>query len=338
MGKIAYRALLALCVLSVLCSCARAEADPPALVVDGVEVSRAEAEFYMLSAQNVYSEIAAYYEIFLGIDYWRLTDVSGATMFDMVKADVFRELLMMNVFYARAEDMGIKLNEADEMACASDAEALFERLALGENSQIGRADVERVLIKQKLADRVYSLLVAQTPIDERAVRESVNADMCVLYELEYLFTPNTRPTQDGRLAPLTDAQREQRVEALKSTANAPDWESALKTRDDDILAYGALTFLSGDEDIDEALKSAAARLEKGETSGVITTDAGWFILRLIDNMSPEGYTAVLETALGEARKAAFQARYDQIYTEAVYEFDIYFWNTLSPDGGARVSD
>lgn len=335
------RLLLALTLLAV---CARgaafaqaAESAPPALTVDGVHATRAEAAFYMLSAQNSYRGVAEYYRDFLGIDYWSLTDASGVTVFDMIKADVFRELLMMNVFYARAESMGVKLSAADIRACEADATQILKSITGEQASALTQADIAQVLMKQLLADRVYSLLVAQTQIDEDAARASVNADKCVQYDIEYLFASSGDAAADGRLTPLTGDMKTRRTEALRAGARANDWQSEAAASGAE-LCYGTLTFLSGNNDIDAKLVAAAVTLNPGEASDVIETDAGWFIVRMIDNASQDGYLRAVEEALASARKAAFQAEYDRIYAEASYEFDINFWDTLSPGGGEDITD
>lgn len=333
-----------LLALTLIAACARgalfAQAEdgaPPALTVNGVNASRAEATFYMLSAQNGYRDVAAYYRDFLGIDYWNLADASGVTVFEMVKADVFRELLMMNVFYSRAESMGVKLLDADVSACQADAARILLSLNGEQARALTRADIEQVLMKQLLADRVYGLLVAQTPIDEASVRDGVNADECVQYDMEYLFMLNAEAAADGRLTPLTGEKKARQIEALTQAARAGEWESANEASAAGVC-YGTLTFLSGNTDIDDKLISAAAVLAPGEASGVIETDAGWFILRMIDNSSEDGYRQAVENALTSARKAAFQAEYDRIYAETSYEFDVNFWDTLSPGGDEDISD
>lgn len=311
---------------------ARAEAQSPALVVNGVEASRAEAVFYMFSAQNGYREVAAYYEDFLGVDYWNLKDASGMTVYSMIKADVFRELLMMNVYYEKSKGMGISLSDADARACAEDAQRAYASLTQAQAGKLTPEDIARVLEKQLLADRAYHLLIARTPVDEDAVKAEVNAGDYVLYELEYLYRVNAEIAGDGRLTPISEARKQECLNALNAARELEALISAKAAFPEAELAYDTLRFLSCDTDIDDKLKTAAMSLAPGETSGVIETDTGWFVMRLTDDSSDEGYQAAVESALYEARKAAYQTEYEREYARAEYVFDVQFWDTLSPDG------
>lgn len=281
-----------------------------AFTVNGQPVSEAEARIYLMNAESSYGDIVAYYRDFLGIDYWSLTTANGMTAAEAVKSDVFRELVMLNVFYAMALDEGVSLTDTEKTACATEAKAYYASLPLSSASALTEADVEDVMRKQRLADRMYSMLLGEIEIDEDAVVASVDPALYRAYDVEYL------------LSPAGNEQTEEEIERLR------DEESWAGLTDESVI-YGTARISSADESADRSLLNAASLLEIGETSGIIKTDYGLFIIRMTDSLDPSAYEDALESALYEARRNAFQADYNALYSDAEYEINVSFWDSVT---------
>lgn len=302
------KTLLAFLLAALLIS---ARAEECAFTVNGRNVSSAEARVYMLIYERRYAEIADYYEQFLGLDYWSLTYANGMTAAEVVKSDVFRELVMMNVFYGMALDLRLSLSEEENALCALDANAFCQSLSAADSEGITQKDVQGLFKKQKLADRMYSMLLSQTETDEEAARASVDKALYVTYDVELLLALNE--ADEDELARLSESE---------------SWESAADSSGNRVL-YASVSFSAADSDVDAHILSAAKSLEIGEKSGTVKTDYGLFVIRLIDDSDPAAYEAAVEQALYEARAKAFQAEYDDIYFGAEYEINVAFWDTLT---------
>ena len=93
-----------------------------ALTIGGKAVSFTEANIYIINAEKEYESVSKYYKDYLGVDYWSLTYANGMTVSQMVKSDVFKELLMMNVFYAMAQEKHFRLSALEKAACKEKAQ------------------------------------------------------------------------------------------------------------------------------------------------------------------------------------------------------------------------
>lgn len=288
-----------------------ARAEEIAFTVNGRSVSSAEARISMLIYERRYAEIAEYYDNFLGLDYWSLTYANGMTAEEVVKGDVFRELVMMNVFYGMALDLHLSLTDAESSLCDMDADAFYQSLPVSSAKEITSADVQELFKKQKLADRMYSMLLGQTEADEEAARAKVDRALYTTYDAELLLA-------------LNDTEADE----LISLSESDSWESAAEASENRIL-YAVSAFTPADSDVDDKLLDAVQALEIGQKSGVVETDYGLFIVRLIDDSDPTAYEAAVEAALYEARAEAFQAQYDDLYSSAEYEINVFFWDTLT---------
>lgn len=307
-GGIAMKKLFALILfISLFLSCA---ADEEALTVNGLAVSPAEARLYLMNAESSYAEVVAYYRNLLGIDYWSLTTANGVTAAEAVKSDVFRELVTMNIYYIMAQAQNLVLSAEEKEACREDARTYYASLTITESDHISYDDVLQLLEKQSLADQMYSLLLNQVEIDEAAVVSTIDREACQLLSVNYLLSPET-----------DDAA----AQTLDSLRLLDDWQAL----DLPTMFSGSSELRAADREQYPDLYEAASHLAVGETSPVIKTDYGLFILRLIDDCDESAYLAAVEDALYEARAAAFADDANALYAQAEYTINVAFWDSMA---------
>lgn len=304
-----------------------------ALTVGGKPVSFTEANIYIINAEKEYASVCKYYEDYLGIDYWSLTYANGMTVSQMIKADVFDQILSMNAFYLMSLESGMRLTESEIAACRKDAEDAYHALSVTDAEKIDVNELSDVFEKQLLAGRMYSVLLEETEVDMDAVSASVDPAEYVSYDVEYLFRSFDDFDENGKAVYVADKKLREIENALEdaithpSLASVPDLHPALD------LLYGTTSLLSGDDNVDTALLNEARTLAVGETSGIIKTDFGLFLLRLTDNRNPSAYERALEEALYEAREDAFLSEKEDLINAYEYEINVSFWNTLAPGAG-----
>ena len=324
------RKVIFLFFLALLIVCPAFSEEDFALTISGETVSFTEAEIYVINAEQEYTQVAEYYRKYLGIDYWTLTYANGMTVSEMIKSDVFDEIKSMNIFYSMAKTNGLTLTAAEKKACRLHAENTFHTLSVTDAEKINVDDLAYVFEKQRLADRMYSMCLLETIIDEEAVKNSVNRELYVTYEVEYLFRSFDDFDENGSCIPLSSEKRAV-IERLMSAASAhPSLEEAALADPSLDILFGRISLVSGDESIDETLLSEVKKLSVGELSGVINTDHGLFLLKLTDNTDTAAYENALSAALHQARENAFSEKKEALTRECVYEINIPFWNTLSP--------
>ena len=296
------RRIMALLLL-LMFGAAQAES---ALTVEGIEVSGSEARAFAACALEEYREAADYYAQNLGIDFWSLTYASGVTVEESIRADVFKQLVMLNLLYARALDEGLTLSEADEADCALQAEGMAEMLIY---AGCAREDALALARKELLANRMYAYLLSGVEIDTAAVYESLMEKGSFSVELEYLFSEDR---------------------TLDIKACIPENNSlAEAAQNNNALSCGTVTVTLGSDD---PLAQAVEMLLPGRLSDVIETDYGLFVLRINDSGAIDAAGEELNEALYSARVEAFSEEYERLYENAEYTIYESFREAFSLSG------
>ena len=287
-----------------------------ALTVNGHEFTSAQCDAWMWLVKQSYREMVDYYARTLGINYWDLTYSNGQSIWDSVKADAFKQLIMIEIYCDIAGREGLSLDEDEIRLCADDALSAPE----GESFEAG--DLEYMLEMRLLAGKAYSYMLSFQEVDEEAIAASVEKDSYIAYEAEYLYVPYYVYATDG-------AARDKYLATLKGLNR---FEGAYEdaARLNAFLVAGKMTLCPADDDCDRQLLSAVRKLSIGEASEPITTDYGLFMIRLLDDSDSTLYEAEVEKRLLDARKHAYRSEYHRLYTEAEYSLNAGYWDTLKP--------
>lgn len=301
-----------------------------ALKVENIPVSVTEAYIYILNAEKEYADIADYYASYLDIDFWSMEYTNGMTVSQMIKSDVFKEILMMNVFYSMAGEKKLTLSSSEKTACREDAEKTYALLPVTSAALIDRNSLARVFEKQRLADRMYSMLLSETEIDEESVISSIDRNAYKTYEVEYLFRSLTDYTAQSGAQMISKEKEREIHDAFNSAKTSPSLKDAAEKLSSLDILYASASFSSNDEAIEEKLIKTVMRLSPGEISGTVKTDYGLFLIRLIDDSGTEAYDTAVADALRAAREEAFSAEYNQLFLNADYEINVSFWDAVMP--------
>ena len=313
MKRYARTLLVFILLLSLILATACAET---ALTVNGSEISSRECSAWMWLVKQSYSEMVNYYEKALGINYWYLTYANGQTVWDSVKSDAFKQLVMIEVFCGLAREDGIGLNAGEMNQCESAS------LEIPEGQGFDREDLLKMLEKRLLAQKALSYRLSLVEIDEESILSGIDREAYTAYEVEYLYAPLYVYAEN-------ETKREQCLTALMSLKEF-EGDYADAARLNAFLVAGNMTLCPADCDNDMALLNAARALSRGETSEPITTDYGLFMIRLLDDSDDSLYEAEVEKRLLEARKRAYRVEYNRLYAQAEYSLNAEYWDTLKP--------
>lgn len=321
---------LAVLMLALMLAAVQALADEDtAITINGNPVSFDEARVYACAAKSGYEDIVAYYHDFLGLDYWSIPCADGRSAAEAVKSDVLRELVMVNVFCQLALDDGLTTSKADEETAEKDAQEFLASLPEAESAGFTEEDVKAVFLKQRLADRKCSRMLNEMDVDEDAVRAAMSPEDYVIYDLCYLFHSRADVDENGASVSLTPA-REQEIGRLMlecMQADSPQEAAAAYPE----LTWGEASLTAGSGETDQTLLDAVQKLEVGETSDVIKTDYGLFVICLLDNTDTLAYEDAVEQALYQARVDAFSETYNRLYEQTDCEINEAFWDELTLD-------
>ena len=298
-------------IISVMALISFCIAEEPALTVNGTELGPDYVSACMFLTFRSYDDTVRYYDSTLDINYWDLEYDDGSTVFDRVKSDGFKSLVMQTVLCSYSDTLGISLDNADMKEIESQAESMCAV------SGISRETMIKALSARELSQRVYGAFVSVQYVDADTVLSSVNkADYS--RRAQYLFIPYS--------AYLEDADMKAACCKLLSSLSGfgGDYKQAAKLNPD--VEGGEL----GLSELDGKLRKTAMSLSENVPSEVIETELGLFVLRAIPVSDSEDYKDACAMALHEAKEKAFQAEYEKMYREAEYTMDGTFWDSLTP--------
>ena len=308
-------ATMLLCLCLVCCLTGTSLADG-ALQVNGKTLSAGECNAWMWLVKQSYGETVDYYERTLGIDYWYLTYANGQSVWDSVKADAFKQLVMMRLFCDIAEEEGLSLSAEETRLCREAAGSAPSDQGFSEE------ELETILKTRLLADKAYSYRLSFVDIDRESIASSVDRDSYMAYELEYLYVPLYVYGENA-------AKREEYLEMLAHLQDfRGDYEDAARLSV--FLVSGKMTLCPADCESDSALLEAARRLQVGENSQPIKTDYGLFMIRLLNDCDASLYEAEVDRRINEALQEGYRNEYRRLYAEAKYSLDAGYWDTLKP--------
>lgn len=286
-------------------------AEAPALTVNGTELDPEYVSACMFLTFRSYDDTVRYYDSTLGIDYWELEYDDGSTVFDRVKADGFKNLVMQTVLCSYSDDLGISLETEHLNEISSQAETISAQSAFSRETMV------EALTARELSQRVYGALVSAQNVDADSVLSGVDKSEYFL-RTQYLFIPYSVYLEDAET-------KDACCELLCSLSSfGGDYKQAAK------LNPGVEGGEFDLRELDGELRKTAVSLPENEPSDVIDTELGLFVLRAIPVTDGDGYKDACDLALHEAKEKAFQKEYEKMYREAEYTIDGTFWDSLTP--------
>lgn len=273
-----------------------------------------ELMYYVYQVEKdgqVYEEM---YRNFFSESYWDSEYIEGKTFREAAKEDAYENSIMYAIFAERAKKAGYALSEEEEKDCEKEATEEYAGLSKEQREAIGLDKKEFIAMKKKtmLGNIYYDSLMDGLEINEEKAASAILEDDYIQYDTEYLYAP-----EEALLKPYF--KRAQAGEDLASLAE----------EEPELLEAGFLSFREGDYSLGEAFEGAAVALKNNEVSdSIIKEEDGYYIIRMIDNASLEGYKDACEEAVRKAKNEAFKEAYEKIKEEYTIKKYDSAWDTL----------
>ena len=303
-----------------------------------------------------------YYGSYMGDDMWSQDMMgNGKTMEDETKDSVIEELENWYVETLHAEDYGVSLSDDDKKAIDEATKSFMEANSGAAVEQIGATEE---YLKQLLTDRTYAMRMEAAIRKEGEGKVEVTDDEAKQSTISYLFFATETESaaenvadavqdvidadQNGETSEQADANEKALADAKKA-AKAADFNAA-----DIAVEEEAQTFSFNPDDdpadvtgMPEEVIKTAKSLKEGEMSDVITTDDGYYVIRLDKKLDKdatasrkeelknekvtkyyedilEGYKAKITFTVDDANweKVKFEERFSNGAPEASDETDV----------------
>ena len=254
-----------------------------------------EAMIYVMDYQRQYEGV-------YGVEMWE-HDFGGITFEQYVKDTIVDQLASMKAITLLADDYEVSLSDEEQNKVSQAAEEYFDALS-GEQTEymdLKLEDVEDLYRDHVLSGKVYEEIT-------KDVNTEVSDDEARIITVQQIR--------------LDSAETAESVKAQLDEGR--DFASLASTYSLD----SQVTYTFGRGEHDSAFEEAAFALENDQTSGIIETEDGYYILKCVNNFDQEATGANKVTMVEKRRDELFGDVYDQLVAETPSQFNNRLWEKV----------
>lgn len=294
--------------------------------IESASCYKKEVMVYLTNLQNRYEKV-------YGTEIWG-KEQDGVTIEQSVKESVLAELAQIKTMNLMAEKYGLVLEEAEQEAVNKAAKVYFDSLTAAEKDALDVSlDTIRQLYREyALADKVYDYMI-------KDVNPEISDDEARTVVVQQILIRFGRQESVEK----TEISEQQKSYAY---ARAKDAMKRIESGEDfDVVAAryneaeeSTVSIRKGE--MDAACEKEAFELGSGETSGIIETDAGYYIFKCVSTLNREETDSNKAKIVEERKREAFSREYDSYVQTLTRHMNEELWGeiTLLHDSGITTSD
>ncbi|MCR5488073.1 MAG: peptidylprolyl isomerase [Lachnospiraceae bacterium] len=263
------------------------------------------------------------YEDAYGPEIWE-KKIDGKSLAERIKKDTLSCIARLKVIHLLASDMGISLSEKEEAQCISAAKQYMDCLSESDLQYLGLTEeiTTDMYREYALAEKVYNNItegIEPEISDDEARTVLVRQIECRILHNDPLgrdkeYSQEQRMDAYARIHELSD-----RIEAGEDFDSLAD---RYNEGSEDTCSIGK------DSNLSSSLKEAAFSLAKGQVSGVIETEDGFFLLKCISTLDREETDANKIRILEDKKNEAFAGDYDEFRKTVYSGLNEAMWDRL----------
>ena len=288
----------------------------------GQKVTFQEAHVY---ARIMQYQAEAQYGSYFGDDMWSMqvgTDSDGKkiTMQQSVKNSVIEQLKQIKVLVAHKDDYDVKLTK-DEKSQLNENVNAFVKDDVGKKV-MKKTEADKDMIKQLYEESQIATKVMQAIIEKANVTVTdEEAKTVKVYKL--LFTTKTTDSKTGKEKDMTAKEKKAQYTKAKSALKAIKGGQSVSTV---AKKYGVNTdneesYTKGKSALGDKFEAAAAKLNKNQVSGIVETDDGYVIIKMLNPNDTSAAASNKTTLLQEKQQEAYEKVYKKWTKEADKKWD-----------------
>lgn len=320
---------LILC-MGTLTGCSKDYAKQVAVTVNGDKIYMDEMMYYIYIEEDMYGMYEELYQMMYGFSFWESSYDGTTTMSTTVKHEIVTMAAWYTILSQKAAETGLTLDEETTAQIQEDAQTLYDGLTESqkEKTQFTVDNLVKTLTKIKLATEFYLQTVEGYEVDREGIRAGVSKEDYRQYNIEYLAVTFTSGEEGSEVTLSEEEQKAliERVDSFKAEAeDGADLEELLDEGEEDIQ-YTETNFLHKDA-ADGGLNEAASKLKDGEVT-TYRSENSYYLIRMVDNDSEEGYEAEVKKQIQEAENTYFSMEYAELANNCKIK-PSRFWTKLN---------
>lgn len=295
-----------------------------ALTVNGDEVTADIANFYARYTQAQYE---TYYLAYYGEDMWGSVkdEASYQNAVKETTADALADMLLMEDHMA---EYGVELTDEDKAA--------IEKATAEFNEVNSSEDLEKISGSEAAVERLLTLLTIQVKMTNEIYKTAdleVSDEEAAQMKMEYVVFPFTETDEEGTTRNLTDDEMKVLKEKAESFAagakDAADFAAYTTEAEEEVLTA---TFDAEEtQTLPVELVEAAAALKEGETTGMVESDNGYYVARLVSTFDAAATEAEKEAIRSERKSAKLDEVLAAWREEAEIKVEEAVWKKIDFD-------
>ena len=282
------------------------------------------AEWYLYAMPKVSAATAMY-----GSDIWkyRISDDEGS-MADAVKQDILDQIVYIKIVCARAETLGISLNEDELTDIETETLSYMERLTESQKSRYSITEdvVHSVYCDNMLAMKVYENLTLNidTDVPDEEVRHMV---------IEYICADKFFETGEDSKEKYSDEE----LDGIRSIVEdlyirAADDPEITKLSQLGNEQYAAIEMVSDYAGLREKFPDEIAdkifNMRENEILGIFDTDESYFIFDCVKRNDEEATNEAKVGIIEQRQRELFEQSYAVWQEETVIKLNYTIWDAI----------
>ena len=292
----------------------------PLVTIDDKKYYLEDMTYQFYNTESYHNYISQFY----GESYWDMpyTESANISVRDYYKLETINNFIYETILYSEAIDNEYTLSQDEINKIDENVNSLLNDMELSKKfiKKNGFTDeyLKDVFTKNTLAQRYKQDIIDSFDIDDEKIKAGISYEENRQYDIEYLFISTQKKNdEDSTKVPMDKLEKEaalSKISDLRLKAlDTEDWSTIIPD-DEEELQYRTSSFLSEDTYFSEKLMDIMLKMENDAITEVIDDEDGYYVIRMINNDSPETYNQKVEKAIAEKEEEAFFEK----YTESIY--------------------
>lgn len=342
----------AICVLLVLVLCIGVgiqQLKPKVVLkVNNTKFTLNDMMYPIYERESQYLPYDEMYQMYTGSSVWdnsymgsdRNVDSSSSNAVGL-KQEIINSETQYQVLYEEAKKAGYKLDEEDNKEIKEKVSASLKGLSWSQKLQlnISKGKLTKRFEKRTLAEKYQTDKTEElsSTVDEAEAIKDISKKDYREYKIAYYAFSNTKTDEDGKTKVLSEKEKKELLEKLQKVADkaetAKDFSKLTDDKEEDIhYADDSFTEKDGWSMIsDKKLLKQIKAMKNNEISGILEDKkSGYCILvKMVDNNSSDSYKEACDTAVEDAKNAAYDEWYNGILKNYKVETVTENWDDVT---------
>lgn len=320
--KMLVLALAGIMAVSTLTGCKSVktvDSEEVLMTVNGEEVAAGLANFYARYTQAQYE---TYYAAYMGENMWATEVEEGVTYEQSVKDTVLEMVQIMVLSEQHMGDYKVELTDKEKAYVDKAVQEFVDGNKDAEVDMVSgdEATVERYMTLQAISTKVQKA-IADT------VDKNVSDKEAAQKKMEYVFFSYADTTdEEGNTVALTDEDKAELKAQAQAVSDAVEaGEDFAKAAEAQGVSVNEFTFDSETTTLDAEMIEAADALDEGEYSGVVDTESGVYVAKLVSLLDREATDAKKDEIVAQRQSDEYVAVCEKWIADSEIEVNEDVW-------------